>query len=254
MDYEAFRKNIHRITGIDLTSYKQKQAERRINTLLKRLNVPDYETYCKMLENDAKLRKDFLNYFTINVTEFFRTPAKFVELEKDVFPKLLKTNPSLKIWSAGCSTGAEVYSVAMILDRIAPSGRHKLLATDIDDEMLKKAKEGIYTENEMNQVSPEVMKKYFTISNKSYMVSEDIKKRVDFKIHDLLKDPFDTGFDLIICRNVVIYFTEEAKDKLYQRFFDALKPSGVLFVGGTERIPNYIEIGFKSLSPFFYIK
>lgn len=254
MDYEGFKHKVHAITGIDLSSYKQKQAERRINTLLRRLNVPSYEEYLKILEKDAKARKDFLNYFTINVTEFFRTPAKFTELEKVVIPQLLKTSPTLKIWSAGCSTGAEVYSVAIILDEITKNTRHKLLASDIDDEMLKKAKEAVYAENEMNQVSPERKKKYFTVDGKNYILSNDIKSKVEFKIHDLLKDKYETGFDLILCRNVVIYFTEEAKDQLYRRFYDALKPGGILFVGGTERIPNYMDMGYKSFSPFFYQK
>ena len=254
MDYEVFKHRVHTITGIDLSSYKQKQAERRINTLLRRLNVPSYEEYLKILEKDAKARKDFLNYFTINVTEFFRTPAKFTELETVVIPQLLKASSSLKIWSAGCSTGAEVYSVAIILDELTKNTRHKLFATDIDDEMLKKAKEAVYADNEMNQVSEQRKKKYFTTDGKTYTLSNEIKAKVDFKIHDLLKDKYENSCDLILCRNVVIYFTEDAKDLLYKKFYDALKPGGILFVGGTERIPNYIELGYKSFSPFFYQK
>ncbi len=256
MDYEGFKTKAFEITGIDLTSYKQKQAERRIGTLLKRLGVDTFDEYCRILEKDAKARKDFLNYFTINVTEFFRTPIKFTELEKSVLPNLLNKNAngSLKIWSAGCSNGAEVYSLAIILDELTPNGRHKFLATDIDDEMLKKAKAGVYGENEMGQVSPQRSAKYFQTSEKQFILSEKIRAKVDFKIHDLLNEPFEKEFDLILCRNVVIYFTEEAKDKLYVKFFNALKTGGVLFVGGTERIPNYMEIGFKSISPFFYQK
>ena len=256
MDYEKFKSRAFEITGIDLTSYKQKQAERRIGTLLKRLGVDSFDAYCEILERDAKARKDFLNYFTINVTEFFRTPAKFSELENDVLPGLLKkgANSGLKIWSAGCSNGAEVYSLAIIMDELSPQTRHRFLATDIDDEMLKKAKEGVYGENEMGQVSKQRLAKYFQISDKTFILSDKIKSKVEFKIHDLLNDSFESEFDLILCRNVVIYFTEEAKDKLYIKFYNALRKGGVLFVGGTERIPNYTDIGFKSLSPFFYQK
>lgn len=252
MDYEGFKKRILAITGIDLNSYKQKQAERRINTLLRRLNIESYDEYCRILEKDMQRQKEFLDYFTINVTEFFRTPIKFKELETKILPQLLQKNNSLKIWSAGCSNGAEAYSVAIILNELSPQGRHKIIGTDIDLEMLRKARIGVYGENEMGQVPPEILNKYFHVQGKEFHLHEEIKKKVEFKRHNLLFDPYEKNCDLILCRNVVIYFTEEAKDKIYFQFYESLRPGGVLFVGGTERIPNYQEIGFKSISPFFY--
>ena len=128
------------------------------------------------------------------------------------------------------------------------------MATDLDIEMLTKAKNGIYTPTDIKNIPKARIAKYFKPVNGSYSINEEIKAKVEYKKHNLLLDRFKSGFDLILCRNVVIYFTEEAKDALYRRFFAALKPGGVLFVGGTEAILNFREIGFESYLPFFYKK
>jgi chemotaxis protein methyltransferase CheR len=137
---------------------------------------------------------------------------------------------------------------------MTPSAKHRILATDLDIEILNKARAGVYTINEIKNITAQRKNNYFKIEDDKYTVLDDIKSRIEFKRHNLLLDSFETGFDLILCRNVVIYFTEEAKDKLYRRFFAALKPGGVLFVGGTEAILNFRDIGFVSYLPFFYRK
>ena len=119
---------------------------------------------------------------------------------------------------------------------------------------MAKAKAGVYNENELKAMSEARKAKYFARQGDKYAVSPDIKQRIEFKRHNLLKDPFETGFDLILCRNVVIYFTEEAKDQLYANFFKALKPGGILFVGATEAILNFRKLGYTSYQPFFYQK
>ena len=169
-------------------------------------------------------------------------------------PDLLAKSNKLNIWSAGCSVGAEPYSLAMILKDRTPTVKHRILATDLDVEMLGKAKGGVYTSTEFKNISNNRASKYFKNVNGTYVMDDDIKSRIEFKQHNLLLDKFETGFDLILCRNVVIYFTEEAKDGLYRRFLSALKPGGVMFVGGTEAILNFRDIGFTSYLPFFYRK
>ncbi len=165
----------------------------------------------------------------------------------------MKRSPKLNIWSAGCSIGAEPYSLSMIMKEMTPGKRHRILATDLDIEILAKAKKGVYMENEIKSLSPERRQKYFDkLPDNKYAVKEDIKSCIEFKRHNLLKDPFEKDFDLILCRNVVIYFTEEAKDQLYTRFFGALKPGGILFVGATEAILNFRKMGYTSYQPFFY--
>jgi chemotaxis protein methyltransferase CheR len=190
---------------------------------------------------------------TINVSEFFRNADKFGLLETDIIPYLLKTNESLNIWSAGCSIGAEPYSLSIIMKELTPSKRHRILATDLDIEIIGKAKKGIYTADEIRAMRPDRKTKYFTKTpDGKFAIKPEIKTCVDFKRHNLLKDPFEKNFDLILCRNVVIYFTEEAKDVLYRNFFKALRPGGILFVGGTESILNSRQMGYETYKPFFY--
>lgn len=253
-DWETFKQKFFAKSSINLNDYKPAQMQRRITNLMTRHGASSYMAFFQMLEADPKLYKDFVEYLTINVTEFFRTPEKFDELEKKVLPDLLAKSPRLNIWSAGCSIGAEPYSLAMILNEITPGVRHRILATDLDAEILAKAKKAAYTLNELKVIGAGRLAKYFTQTTNEYLLREEIKSRVEFQRHNLLLDRFETGFDLILCRNVVIYFTEEAKDALYRRFFTALKPGGVLFVGGTEAILNFRDIGFAHYLPFFYRK
>ena len=253
-DWDLFKQKLKVKTGIDLNEYKANQMQRRITNLMTRHNHKSYVEFFNSIENDKKAFADFIEYLTINVSEFFRTPEKFSELEAKVIPDLLAKSSKLNIWSAGCSIGAEPYSLAMILKDMTPSARHRILATDLDIEILNKAKAGVYTGNEIKNISTSRKSTYFNIEGDKYTVLDDIKSRIEYKRHNLLLDSFETGFDLILCRNVVIYFTEEAKDKLYRRFFAALKPGGVLFVGGTEAILNFRDIGFASYLPFFYRK
>ncbi|MEG6584305.1 CheR family methyltransferase [Dendrosporobacter sp. 1207_IL3150] len=253
-DWEIFKQKFNAKSGINLNDYKPTQMQRRITNLMTRHGVKNYAGFFELIDRSPQLYKDFVDYLTINVTEFFRTPEKFVELEKKVLPELLAKSPKLNIWSAGCSIGAEPYSLAIILNELTPSVKHRILASDLDIEILAKAKQGVYTANEFKNIPQNREQKYFKQVQTNYVISEDIKSRVEFKRHNLLMDKFETGFDLILCRNVVIYFTEEAKDNLYRRFFAALKPGGVLFVGGTEAILNFRDIGFQSYVPFFYRK
>lgn len=253
-DWEEFKAKLKRKTEIDLDLYKAPQMQRRIMNLARRNGYDKYSAYFDKVVQDKDDFAAFIEYLTINVSEFFRTPDKFAKLETDVIPELMKHSSRLNIWSAGCSIGAEPYSLAMILNDMTPNTRHRILATDLDIEILAKAKAGVYNENELNAMSEARKSKYFTRQGDKYAVSPDIKQRIEFKRHNLLKDPFETGFDLILCRNVVIYFTEEAKDQLYANFFKALKPGGILFVGATEAILNFRKLGYTSYQPFFYQK
>lgn len=251
-DYEWFKKKVHLLTGIDLNFYRQKQMERRINSLMERVGANGFVNYFTLLSQKGEHYHQFINHITINVSEYFRNPERFLELEQKILPLLLKQNSRLKIWSAACSNGSEPYTIAMILEKLSLGRTHTILATDIDKQMLEKAKQGKYSLADLKNVPKPMLDKYFTCQGSEYQLNEVMRKRIDFRHHDLLKDRYDKGFDLIVCRNVVIYFTDEAKDKIYQGFFEALKPGGFLFVGGTERIHNYKELGFNNMYPFFY--
>jgi len=254
-DWEEFKTKFNAKAHIDLNQYKPAQMQRRISNLMTRHNVSKYMEFFQLIDKDEALFRYFIDYLTINVTEFFRTPEKFVELEQKVIPDLMQQSSKLKIWSAGCSTGAEPYSFSIMMSDITPRVKHQILASDLDMKMLAKAKEGIYQNNELKNVSPARLAKYFKkVDGDHYGVTPEVKEGIVFQHHNLLLDKYDSGFDLISCRNVVIYFTEEAKDKLYRRFLEALRPGGVLFVGGTEAILNFRDIGFQHYMPFFYRK
>ena len=139
------------------------------------------------------------------------------------------------------------------MKEMTPHVRHRILASDLDIEILAKAKRGVYNEGEIKSMDKNRLNKYFSkVEGDKYAVNSEIKSCIEFKRHNLLKDKFESGFDLILCRNVVIYFTEEAKDQLYANFFQALKPGGILFVGATEAILNFRKLGYTSFQPFFY--
>ena len=252
-DWIEFKRKLKSKTDIDLDLYKEPQMKRRIGNLVTRSNAKSFVEYFENVAKDKDEFAAFIEYLTINVSEFYRTPDKFAKLETDVIPDLLKRSSKLNIWSAGCSIGAEPYSLSMIMKEITPGKRHRILSTDFAIELQATAKKGLYMENESKSLSPERRQKYFDkLPDDKYAVMEDVMSFIEFKRHNLLKDPFEKDFDLILCRNVVIYFTEEAKDQLYTRFFEALKPGGILFVGATEAILNFRKMGYTSYQPFFY--
>ena len=253
--YEDFTGDIYRLTGIDLSNYKQTQMKRRIDTRISKSECKGYDDYIKLLSSDRKKLDEFVEYITINVSEFYRNVDQWKLMDETVIPKLIKEQGrTIKIWSAACSTGDEPYSLAMAFSKHIPLSNIHITATDIDKQVLAKAQVGLYNEKSISGVPEDLKRKYFTKVGNSYQISDQIKKCVTFKEHNLLKDPYLNGFDLILCRNVVIYFTEEAKDMIYQNFQKALKPHGILFIGSTEQITNYRELGFKRLSSFYFEK
>lgn len=251
-EYEDFKRKFLDLSGIDLNFYKH-QIHRRVHMFMKRWGIESYDDLLKAIKTDKEKYRAFVDYLTINVSEFFRNPERFEILEKEIIPLVIKSDKSIKAWSAGCSTGEEPYSLAMIFEDLKIKKFPRILATDIDPNAIEKAKQGTYDVKQLQNVTPERLKNYFIKRGDNlYEVVPNIKERVEFKKHDLLNDPFDKDFDLILCRNVVIYFEKDVKDKLYQKFRDALRIGGVLMVGNTEQIFGYRELGFKSIKPFFY--
>ncbi|EIJ78680.1 methyl-accepting chemotaxis protein methyltransferase [Bacillus methanolicus PB1] len=253
-DYLEFISNIKRKTGIDLALYKETQMKRRLTSLYEKKGYNSFHEFFLAMNKDCQLMNEFLDRMTINVTEFYRNRTRWEVLEKQILPKLLNRNRRLKIWSAACSTGEEPYTIAMIMSNFLPLRQVHILATDIDKNAIAKAKIGVYPERSLNEIPPEMKKKYFTKSQDFFHVSDELKKTVTFKKHNLLKDPFGGPYDLIICRNVLIYFTEEAKNELYKKFSAALNPGGIFFVGSTEQIFNPGQYNFEIEDTFFYRK
>jgi len=254
-DYEYFKKAVFDLTKIDLNAYKERQMKRRIDTLIQKNKIVGYDNYVKALKTDNVKFEEFVNYLTINVSEFYRNPDQWELLDKQYIPELIQRfGNNLKIWSAACSTGDEPYSLVMALSKHMPLNRIKIFATDIDKQVMEKAKIGLYNEKSLAGVPKEFKQKYFEKVGPSYKIADEIKSRVEFKQANLLKDPYPTNCDLIVCRNVLIYFTEEAKDEVFKKFAASLKKGGFLFIGSTEQIMNYKEMGYLRKSSFYYEK
>jgi chemotaxis protein methyltransferase CheR len=264
--YAQVKLTVKKLLDINLDYYKDEQMKRRLDSWLVRVGARSWPEYFQRLQTDEIELGRFRDYLTINVSAFFRDPERWQTLRQKVAPDLLESAaqrdpsegsalpvPQLRIWSAGCSIGMEPYSLAILLEELTPGRRHYLLATDLDRDALAKAKaRGPYASDEVQNMNPLQRSTYLQPGGPPFFATETLGQRVEFRELDLLADEFVPGMDLIVCRNVVIYFTEEAKSKLYRRFFEALRPGGVLFVGGTEVISHTSDIGFRSCGISFY--
>lgn len=254
-EWNWFIANFERLSKIDLTAYKRPQMERRINSFMRSAGTADYRSFIALLSSNRDTFNRFVEHITINVSEFFRNTNHWQVLAERIVPHLLETGDGLRIWSAGCSTGEEAYSLAIMAREQGWKLKDKILATDIDAEVLEKARKGVYNEKALQGgISEAYLKKYFKPSGDHYVINDSIKDMVKLQKQDLLKDAFARNFDLILCRNVVIYFTEETKQKLYQKFSGALRKDGILFIGSTEQIFNARDIGLSTIATFFYKK
>lgn len=252
--YEEFKTSILRMTKIDLSSYKENQMRRRLESLARKHECPDFLEYAKLIQTDKDAFNEFINFMTINVSEFYRNPEQWKLLSNYVEEVIQRKGKHLKIWSAACSTGDEPYSLVMALSKFIPVNEIHILATDLDNTVISKAKTGLYNEKSITNVPDEFKQKYFKKVGESYQISDVIKHQVEFKQHNLLLDPYPKDCDLIVCRNVLIYFTEEAKHQIYLKFYDSLSKQGILFIGSTEQVMDYKKIGYVRRSSFFYEK
>lgn len=254
--YEDFKKEFYRLSGIDLDSYKEAQMKRRINNFILKHHCRGYVDFFDKLRKEQDILKTFITYLTINVSEFYRNPAQWETLQKNVIPQLINDfGKRLRIWSAACSTGDEPYTLAMVFSEFVPLGQIEIIATDLDKEVLAKAKNGLYSEKSLKGLPAKYREKFFEKQGDgTYRVSDSLRSCISFKEQNLLKDNYPRDLNLIVCRNVCIYFTDQAKNGIYTHFSNSLKKNGILFVGSTEQIIDPEQYGFESLRSFFYKK
>ncbi len=270
----VLQRKIDQLCDIDLSLYKPKQVRRLLDSALRRYGVSSYGDLLRRLEDDEILLQDFKGRMSINVSEFFRDPARFEFLNNSVLEELLRSRSGIHVWSAGCSIGCEPYSVAMLLRDRGALQHSRLLGTDIDDESLKRASEALYWEGEIRHVPRHLRQRFFSLARNVekerlptpqrrktdgslenlYQLSEKLRAAVACRSENLFDSSYQEEFDLIVCRNVAIYFTEEAKRRLYHLLCRALRPGGYLFVGGTEIIFRADSMGLENPAPFFYRK
>lgn len=246
--FDRISRLVHAESGIVLGEGKKSLTVSRLARRLRQLKLSDFSSYCDLLERDdcANERREMLFSLTTNVTRFFREPHHFDLLRKHVLPDLIqraKAGGRMRIWSAGCSSGEEPYSIAMtLLDAMPDAHKHdvRILATDLDANMVAAARVGTYRTPDPGQIPDDMLKKYFDTAKggeRFLQVKDNVRALVQCSELNLLGDwPMKGKFDLIFCRNVVIYFDAATQDRLWQRFADALVPGGHLCVGHSERV------------------
>lgn len=239
---------VRKEAGIVLSDSKRNLLVSRLARRLRVLGLADFEAYCSVLEReDASSEcREMIFLLTTNVTRFFRETHHFDALRDDILPQLVtrvRQGERIRIWSAGCSSGEEPYSIAMtVLDAMPDAARHdlRILATDLDANMIATAQRGIYRGIDGGQVPDPVLRKHFDVvegEENAWRVGPGVRELVQFAELNLLHPwPMKGRFDVIFCRNVVIYFDADLQAKLWSRFADTLQPDGHLFVGHSERV------------------
>jgi chemotaxis protein methyltransferase CheR len=256
--FELLKRVITESTGFNCEHYKEAHFRRRINVRVRATSSENYEEYLRVLKKDSAEHEYLVKTLTINVSEFFRNPETFGVIEKEVIPYLIKSRSdslvkSIRIWSAGCATGEEAYSLAILLHRILGRNfnryRISILGTDIDNLSLEKAREGVYRENVLKNVDASIIESYFVKQGEIYQVSEQLRSMVRFKRHDMLSESMSESctnrFDLIICRNVMIYFKKEIQEQLQLNFHQALNRGGFFVIGKAETLLGTASNHFK---------
>ena len=230
-------------TGHDFSNYKRPTMLRRIERRISVKNLPDIAAYAEFLREHPEEANALLKDLLISVTNFFRDKKAFDALEKLVFPKLIANGNSTKpvrIWVAGCATGEEAYSIAMLAAELSPSTPDgppvQIFATDIDGQAIAVAREGLYTLNDAADVSSERLRRFFTKEGESYRVRRELRETVLFAQHNLIKDPPFSHLDLVSCRNLLIYLNHTAQERVMETIHFALKPAGYFFIGSSESV------------------
>jgi len=252
-DYLDFCEGVRRLTGIDLAQYKRPQMERRIRTFADSRGASSLPDYLRRLSDDRAQLESFLDRMTINVSQLWRNPEQWERLAATVLPELASAG-QIRVWSAGCSYGAEAYTVAALCRAKAPSARIQVHGTDIDARMVERARAGVFSEADARTAPPADLERWFDrTATGEWQAKPELRMLTKFETGDLLRDRFPrAGYDLVLCRNVVIYFTEPVRDALHARLAESLRPGGYLLIGSTERISAPAEMGLEPVHPFLY--
>lgn len=247
---------LRRNKGVDFSLYRQGTLIRRIASRLRLTGCADYLEYIAYLNRCPEEYDRLLEEITVNVTEFLRNPEIFAAIGKIILPQILKGRQqdpgrSIRVWCAGTSYGEEVYSIAMLFLEAASNKaadfKVKIYGTDIDPNCIERARVGLYEPRQLKEVNSVLLKKYFLKDGENYQVKDEVKQLTEFKTHDLASDQPLINLDLILCRNVVIYFTRPLQEFVYSLFLKGLNKGGFLVLGKVETLWGYAQ---KYFEPF----
>lgn len=242
-EFEALLSYLKQSRGFDFTGYKRSSLMRRVLVRMQALGSKSFAAYLDILQVETDEFTRLFNTLLINVTSFFRDATHWEFLRDEVVPRLAgppEASESIRVWSAGCASGEEAYSVAMLFAEImgpeAFRERVKIYATDADEEALGQARHAVYSAESVEDVPPPLLEKYFERQGDRYVFTKDLRRSVIFGRHDLIQDAPISRVDLLICRNCLMYFNSEAQARVLARFHFALAPRGVLFLGKAETL------------------
>ncbi len=241
-DFELYRTLIYNESGIHFSETNRSILESRLRERLRENKLGDLKAYYSLITSDREELKILLDSVTTNLTRFFRNQAHFDALEKFVIPELMKlkqatTDRTIRVWSAGCSTGEEPYTIAMVLkDALPPAWKFEIVASDISLKSLMVGKEGFYPETRIQGIPDGALARHFEKKPTGYQIHEDLKKAIRFDYHNLKNDSGLRGMDLVFCRNVLIYFDEAAQKASVERFWETMGPKAFLFIGHSESL------------------
>lgn len=244
-DFRTIADIVKSVAGIDLPDSKATLVYSRLSKRLRERKLVNFSDYCKLVQSDAEELNRMIAAITTNVTKFFREAHHFEHLKKNVVESMslhLRKGERLRIWSAACSTGQEPYSIALsILEQLpdAPKWDIRVLATDINRDVIEHGRKGLYQLDEIASVPAGLRTRYFQAVSGGVQVSEEVKKLVTFRQLNLMEPwPMRGKFNAIFCRNVVIYFDRPTQDRLWRRLADNLEPGGSLYIGHSEHISD----------------
>ncbi len=251
-EYAGFCTGIRRLCGIDLSQYKRAQMERRIRTFAARRGITQLADYLGVLGESKEELEAFLDRVTINVSQLWRNPEQWDLLATKVLPEFAARG-RLRAWSAGSSYGAEAYTLAAVCAEVLPGARVEIVGTDIDRRMVERARIGAFSIDDARDMPRAQRKRWFHESDDVLQADQKLRSMCRFETGDLLTmRPARQVYDLVLCRNTVIYFTPEVKDALHARIAAALVPGGYFMVGSTERITEPRALGLEIAHPFVY--
>jgi chemotaxis protein methyltransferase CheR len=253
-DYVEFCIFLRKVTGIDLSQYKRPQMERRLRTFYANKGIQSLTEPFDRIRTDPAHLDELLDRITINVSQLWRNPEQWEIIHKTLLPELAQTG-QIRAWSAGSSYGAEAYTLATLCHIVCPKKRVTIQGTDIDKRMVARARLGLFSVEDARSAPADLLKLGFEGIDGGWRARLELRKMTRFDVGDLLQvQPRPESYDLILCRNTVIYFSEPIRDELHVRLASALRPGGYLVVGSTERVSQPTELGLTTKQPFIYRK
>jgi len=257
MEFDEFLKEVAPLFGLNWRPFQRRGVRRKIERRIIEIGLSNFDEYFLKVQKDPEEQSHLSKTLTVTISRFFRDKEVFDCLENSIIPTIIKNKKEkdvFKIWSIGCASGEEPYSFLLLwkekFENNFPQIHPTILATDIDENMLERAKEGKYKKSSLKEVSNEVLRRYFQIENGFCILDESIRRNVEFKNHDIIHEEPFSGMDIVFCRNLTFtYFSKESQMDVLKKISRSLNEGGYLIIGKDESLPLTYPTLFVPISP-----